>query len=48
MKLISLARTTVFLKDFAWAQETGRSFSVPLSQGEGHYTQDLMITPCVT
>ena len=29
----------------AWAQMTGASFSVPLNQDLGHYTQDLMITP---
>ena len=29
----------------AWAQMTGSSFSVPLNQDLGHYTQDLMITP---
>ena len=29
----------------AWAQVTGRSSSVPLNQGMGRYTQDLMITP---
>ncbi len=29
----------------AWAQVTEASFSVPLNQDVGHYTQDLMITP---
>ena len=29
----------------AWAQETGSSFSVPLNQGMGRYTQNLIITP---
>ena len=31
----------------AWAQEIGTSFSVPLNQGMGRYTQDLTITPRV-
>ena len=31
-----------------WAQVTGASFSVPLNQDLGHYTQDLMITPRIT
>ena len=31
----------------AWAQEIGASFSVPLNQGTGRYTQDLTITPRV-
>ena len=31
-----------------WARETGTSFSVPLNQGMGHYTQDLIITPRVS
>ena len=29
----------------AWAQMTGSSFSVPLNQGMGRYTQNLIITP---
>ena len=29
----------------AWAQVTEASFSVPLNQDVGHYTQDLIITP---
>ena len=32
----------------AWAQETGSSFSVPLNQGMGRYTQNLIITPRVS
>ena len=31
----------------AWAQETGTSSSVPLNQGTGRYTQNLMIKPRV-
>ena len=32
----------------AWAQGTGASFSVPLNQGMGRYTQNLIITPRIT